>query len=322
MQIAIDKGGKRTPAYNAKIGERYQCPICGGEVILRRGSINIDHFAHRPNERCADSWHYDMSEWHYSMQERFPEDQREVIVNYMGQTHRADILHGNQIIEFQHSPISIEELEERNNFYNAAGYSVAWVFDVQEQYDSKAITIADHDRATMYKWSNPKRCLQCLPQPNEYNKELIIYLYWIDEDGYEWFHRVIWSTGNYGSPDFKKFIVSKYGINSNDTKSFLSVGNFFETYDDLLKKRLSELNCRYEIKKSGVKGKLRQSYICPKTNVYVKNFGETACRYCRYCAAIKELYDNRFQMYCCYPNQVNEVTEGHPGYECSNIPIF
>ena len=150
MQIAMDEDGKRILAYNTKVGDNFLCPICGGDVILRRGSINIEHFAHRPNECCADNWHYDMSEWHYSMQERFPEEQREVIVNYMGQTHRADILHGKQIIEFQHSPISIEELEERNNFYNAAGYSVAWVFDVQSQYDSKAITIMSLDKETLY----------------------------------------------------------------------------------------------------------------------------------------------------------------------------
>ena len=67
MQIAID-GGKRTPAYNAKM-RALSMPNMWRKVILRRGSINIDHFVHRPNERCADSWHYDMSEWHYSMQE-------------------------------------------------------------------------------------------------------------------------------------------------------------------------------------------------------------------------------------------------------------
>lgn len=321
MQIAIDKDGKRTLAYNAKNGDDFLCPLCGGGVILRQGSINVAHFAHRSNE-CADNWHYDMSEWHYSMQKRFSEDQREVVVKYMGQTHRADILHRNQIIEFQHSPISIEELEERNNFYNATGYSVAWVFDVQEQYDSEAITIMDYDRALMYKWSNPKRCLQCFPQPKEYNKKLVIYLYWIDKDGYECFNRVIWSTGDCGCPDFKRFIVSEYGMDSNDTESFLSVGDFFETKGDLLKNRLFELNCRYKIKYSGVKGYTRHSYVCPRTNIFgIKRSGETACSYCRYCAAIKEL-PKGFESYCCYPNQVNEVTEGHPGYECSNVPTF
>ena len=321
MQIAIDKDGKRTLADNAKNGADYLCPICGGSVIIRQGSINVAHFAHRSNE-CTDNWHYDMSEWHYSMQKRFSEEQREVVVKYMKKIHRADILHSNCIIEFQYSPISIEELKERNNFYNEAGYSVAWIFDVQEQYDSEAITIKDCDGALMYKWSNPKRCLQCFPQPKEYNKKLVIYLYWIDEDGNECFNRVIWSTGDCGYPDFKKFIVSEYGMDSNDIEALLSVEGFFETKDDLLKKRLSKLNCRYKIKYSGVKEQPRYTYVCPKKNIFgLKLFGETGCSYCRYCATIKKL-PKGFKSYCCYPNQVNEVSEGHEGYECSNILIF
>ena len=321
MQIAIDKDGKRILAYNAKNNDDYLCPTCGSRVILRQGSINVAHFAHRSNE-CVDNWHYDMSEWHYSMQKRFPEEQREVVVKYMGQTHRADILLVNQIIEFQHSPISIEELEERNNFYNEAGYSVAWIFHVQEQYDSEKITMMDYDGALMYKWSNPKRCLQCFPQPKEYNKKLVIYLYWIDEEGDEGFNRVIWSTVDCGCPDFKKIIVSEYAIDSNNTESLLSVGDFFETKDDLLRNRLSKLNCRYEIKYSGAKGRPRNDYVCPKTNNFgLKLSGETACSYCRYCAAIKNI-PNGFMSYCCYPNQVNKVTEEHEGYECSNIPSF
>lgn len=321
MQIGIDKDGKRTLAHNANNGDDYLCPICGGSVILRQGSINVAHFAHRSNE-CVDNWHYDMSEWHYSMQKRFPEEQREVVVKYMGQTHRADILHRNQIIEFQHSAIPIEELEERNSFYNAAGYSVAWIFDVQEQYNSKKIIMMDCDRELNYKWSNPKRCLQCFPQPKEDNKKLVIYLYWIDEEGIEYFNRVIRSTDDGGYPDFKKFIVSNRFIDTNSIESMLFVGDFFETKDDLLRNILSELNCRYKIKYSGVKGYTRYAYVCPRTNNFgIKRSGETACSYCRYCAAIKEL-PKGFESYCCYPNQVNEVAEGHPGYECSNVPTF
>lgn len=58
-----------------------------------------------------------------------------------------------------------------------------------------------------------------------------------------------------------------------------------------------------------VKGHPRSVYICPKTNVFgLKLYGETACSYCRYCAAIKEM-PKGFESYCCYPYQVNEVTE-------------
>lgn len=321
MQIAINKDGKRILAYNAKNSNDFLCPTCGGSVILRQGNINAAHFAHKSNE-CTDNWHYDMSEWHYSMQKRFPENQREVVVKYNGKTHRADILYRNNIIEFQYSPISAEELEERNNFYNEAGYNVAWVFDVQNQYDSEYITLTDYEKALMYKWNNPKRCLQYLPRPTENNKKIVIYLYWIDEEGYECFNRVTWSSCDDGFPNFKKFIVSEYGINSDDTESSLSVLDFFKTKNDLLKNRLSEINYRYNIKYSGVKGHKQYDYICPRTNVFgIKSFGEKSCSYCRYCAAIKEL-SNGFQSYCCYPNQVNEVTNENPGYECSDIPIF
>ena len=195
-------------------------------------------------------------------------------------------------------------------------------FDVQEQYDAKAITPKRHDSALMYNWRSPKRYLKVFPQPKEHNKKLVVYLYWIDEDGYENFNRVIWSTDDCGVPDFKIFIASEYIIGSNDKDSMLSVGDFFETKDDLLKNRLSELNCRYEIKYSGLKGHSRQDYVCPKTNVFgLKLFGEEGCSYCRYCAAIKDL-PKGFESYCCYPNQVNEVLEENEGYECLDVPRF
>lgn len=59
----------------------------------------MTHFSHIARE-CGDTWNYDMSEWHYSMQERFEKEQREVVVKYKGQTHRADILKGIRLLSF------------------------------------------------------------------------------------------------------------------------------------------------------------------------------------------------------------------------------
>lgn len=173
MQIAFDKSRNRILAEEAERHEEYYCPICGKQVILKRGSINVSHFAHQKNE-CEDKWHYDMSEWHCSMQNRFEQECREVIVKYRGVVHRADILSGNKIVEFQHSPIAQEEIAERNSFYRASGYKVAWVFDLQEQFESGAIQSVDRDDSViMYKWSNPKRFLQCFPTPKEWYKDLV-----------------------------------------------------------------------------------------------------------------------------------------------------
>lgn len=319
MQIAFDEANHRICADKATKDHTYHCPLCGNALILRQGELNIPHFAHEANT-CTDKWTYDMSEWHYIMQNRFQPEQREVVVKHMEQTHRADILNGNQVIEFQHSPISMKEIIERNAFYTSAGYNVAWVFDVQEQYNSGSIYSVSHNNALMYGWSNPKRCLQCFPFPKEDNKSLIIYLYWIDENSIECFNKIIWSTPNeYQKPNFKRFIISEYSI--DDTYENLTVNSFFETKDDLLKQLLASVNCQHQIKYIGVRGYQKNAYICPRTNIFgLKISGRQACSYCRYCAAIKEVYNRNFEVYCCYPNQVNEITDTTSGYECSNIP--
>ena len=37
----------------AKKGQDFSCPICDGEVILRRGDIRVPHFAHKPDTGCS-----------------------------------------------------------------------------------------------------------------------------------------------------------------------------------------------------------------------------------------------------------------------------
>lgn len=318
MQIAIDDNNLRITASNAKKEKNYKCPVCRGDVILRQGSINIWHFAHKASE-CVDSWHYDMSDWHLDMQERFPEEQREVVIRHNGQTHRADILKEDMVIEFQHSPISMDELKERSMFYNTAGYKVAWVFDLTEQYDMGAIVDYPRNDAIMYKWSNPKRYLNCLPTPRETNKNIVIYFYWIDVDGEECINKVIWSTYNdVNEPDFKKFIVDNH-IEPTDK---LNVNDFFVTRQDRLNKQIASFHKHFLIRRSGVKGYSRDVYVCPRTKRFgIKKFGEQGCLYCRYCAAVKE-YAHGFDSYCFYPNLIREADGGHAGYECSGAPRY
>lgn len=65
------------------------------------------------------------------MQSFFPAENREVIVKHDGKIHRADVLVGNIAIEMQHSQISAEEFNDRNKFFESAGYRLVWVFDVR-----------------------------------------------------------------------------------------------------------------------------------------------------------------------------------------------
>ena len=59
MFYALNKDGIRIDAYEADKNEQYTCPICNNRVILKRGSVNINHFAHEANV-CEDTWNYDI----------------------------------------------------------------------------------------------------------------------------------------------------------------------------------------------------------------------------------------------------------------------
>lgn len=128
--IAYDIEKNRVHIDDAVRGQEYFCPVCGAEFIVRKGEIKAHHFAHK--SKCSDSWHYDMSEWHLRMQNLFPKECQEIVRTYDGETHRADVLMGDVVLEFQHSPISSKEYRERTEFWMRNGYKVAWIFDVTE----------------------------------------------------------------------------------------------------------------------------------------------------------------------------------------------
>lgn len=130
MFKAKRKDGTTVWVDDAIKGGEYFCPGCDSPLIIK--AVNSDiatHFAHKKGAHCLDNWVYDMSEWHRAWQDKFPEDCREVVLENNGFKHRADVLINNTVIEFQHSPITHEEILERNNFYLSCGYRVVWVFD-------------------------------------------------------------------------------------------------------------------------------------------------------------------------------------------------
>ena len=150
MFIAKDSDNKRIYIDEADKNSQYYCPICGEGVIQRRGNTNAHHFAHRKNNEC-DNWKYDMSEWHKNWQSMFPVENREVVIEHNGEKHRADILIGRTVIEFQHSRMSKEEFKKRNEFYVNAEYELVWLFDFTEEYRSGKIAV--NKREYSYKWS-------------------------------------------------------------------------------------------------------------------------------------------------------------------------
>ncbi len=159
MQIAETISGERISSDHAEKGVIYHCPVCNQDVFLRHGDINIAHFAHK--HACTDNWNYDMSIWHSNWQMRYPIEMREVVKEFNGQKHRADILIEDKkvVIEFQHSSISKTEIIERTDFYNSLGYKVIWVFDVCECHYNLNLELWLKD---YYIWNHPKRRLKNL----------------------------------------------------------------------------------------------------------------------------------------------------------------
>ena len=54
MEFALNHCSVRIHAADANKQDEYICPLCHKKVVLRRGKVNIDHFAHL--SKCDDPW--------------------------------------------------------------------------------------------------------------------------------------------------------------------------------------------------------------------------------------------------------------------------
>ncbi len=135
MIFANDADGKKTYIDDALRNKDYYCPLCEEKLVCKFGKIRTHHFAHQAGTECRDSWHYDMSEWHNTWQSYFPKENQEVVFSNGKEKHRADVVIGNTILEFQHSNISADEFYERNAFYHSIGKKIIWVFDADSVLD-------------------------------------------------------------------------------------------------------------------------------------------------------------------------------------------
>lgn len=156
MIVAIDKDFNRIHIEDAVAKQECYCPYCGERLSQKRYTDRKSHFAHYPKSVCKDSWasSYDMSDWHYDWQNSFPKPNQEVMLSLGEVKHRADVLIGRTITEFQRSDMSGKAFGDRNSFYFNLGYKVIWVFDFREQYASGRLS-CDDNRKTFH-WTKPR----------------------------------------------------------------------------------------------------------------------------------------------------------------------
>lgn len=98
-----------------------------------------------------------MSDWHFDWQFRFPKENQEVLLSLGEIRHRADVLIGRTVVEFQRSNLSAKAFQDRNSFYTNLGYKVIWVFDLTERFASGGLR-CEGDEKTFH-WTKPNNAL-------------------------------------------------------------------------------------------------------------------------------------------------------------------
>lgn len=148
------------------------CEICKEILISKCGRIKIWHFAHKSQNDC-DDWYEPESEWHMNWKNEFPMECQEVVIkkcdcitckqynkecthNHSGSScifkkHRADIRINNLVIELQNSPISPENIFEREKFYE----NMIWILNGAEL--CSGLNLRKKNNIITFRWKHPPK---------------------------------------------------------------------------------------------------------------------------------------------------------------------
>lgn len=139
--------------------------------------------------------------------------------------HRADVLACGYVIEFQHSPISSSEFNERNWFYMLCGKKVIWIFDFIEEYNDGQIICYDewsssNDKGGKYKWKYSSKTFNSFVPQDQNNVTVFFQLFNELNDAEDsLIEKVTWCI-----PDdvgFKRFCTSYYPTNKTEFRDWI-----------------------------------------------------------------------------------------------------
>ena len=155
--------GQKTPATP---NSRAICPSCGSEVMAKCGQIKIWHWAHVANDQNCQT--KPETEWHIGWKSLFSKENCEVRITKDLTTKIADVYtDSGLVVEFQHSTISVEEIQLRESFYN----NMIWVFDIIQPYSQGRISIKEKYSVKMKKeyisinWKHAKQHIRFCSKP-------------------------------------------------------------------------------------------------------------------------------------------------------------
>lgn len=147
MQLyALDAHGNATFATHALKGIDYFCCECRKAVRLREGPHRRAHFYHHhPSSDCRQSGksliHLQVQ---YALQELFSEIDCRLEVLFPSSGRIADLVWEKEklVFEVQCSPISSDEVMQRNRDYGQEGYQVVWILH-DLRYNKRRATAAE-----------------------------------------------------------------------------------------------------------------------------------------------------------------------------------
>jgi hypothetical protein len=147
----------------ATSGARASCPECGNAVTARIPEHAIRHWAHMPlagdEDRGCSNEPGEMSEWHRHWQ--WLRTDLSCIEVARG-AHRADAINeAGDVIEFQHSSISPEDIESRERFWRRG----VWVLDGTPRENEERVEVRRRpdqpvdDPYCSFKWNRAHQLL-------------------------------------------------------------------------------------------------------------------------------------------------------------------
>jgi len=142
------------------------CVACGKPMIAKCGNINIHHWSHYSNSDHCD--YENETQWHLWWKSLLPDENIEVMVERNGVRKITDARLNNGIhVEFQHSPISSQEIKERESHY----MNMIWIFDCIEAYQEDRLNLRlsikknSTENYRSFRWKHAKKSISYCTKP-------------------------------------------------------------------------------------------------------------------------------------------------------------
>lgn len=165
MLYAVNESGERVLATPKK---QASCPSCGASMVAKCGRTVVWHWAHESIGDC-DSWSEGETHWHAAWKSRWANNEVAIERSLSGvlQRHRADAMTPcGTVIEFQHSTISAEQIEERERFYG----DMIWVIDATPAFRGSRVCLNRQNPQSgspfcKFRWLHRKRSFDSATAP-------------------------------------------------------------------------------------------------------------------------------------------------------------